>query len=128
MQIMSETKIVVPSGIREAVEKVIVERRIEIKQKDVPVILEAALRWFDEELIELSVNHKDWHREESSGYRLALTDVRRMFLAPDEDEIPKEIKDLQWQEVGWSLQFDKEAQAQHNQQIIEAYRRGQQSK
>jgi len=81
------------------------------------MILEAALRWLDIEIRFLLTDDK------SEEYAKAIEDVRRMFLA--EPEIPEEVKDLTWAKTPPISNYYPDT---HNEQIIEAYRRGRASK
>jgi len=112
----------------------------ECSDEDISNILTAALRWLDDELLQMSLTYKiqqdkrgyplTGDAERLSGFYEAMDRIRRMFVAP-EPEVPEEIKDL------LSPHSDKECASRlairnlataHDADVIEAYRRGQQSK
>lgn len=95
-------------------------------QKNLPVALEAALRWLSENPIvptlEQTEECRHLHRYEFDPLKplcvyqqVAVEWQRRMFLVP-EPEIPEEIKDLLW---GKESLLSGE-----NERVIEAYNRG----
>lgn len=120
-----EKKIVVPGGMLDAA--------LPFCDNQMHSALEAALRWLSENPIapndeqvgrmwcaknKLPFEGTDWVRWGASEWQ------RRMFLAP-EPEVPEAVKNLLWDEEvcdaaspRWKI----------NEQIIEAYRRGQQSR
>ena len=121
---MSETKIQVPEGMIKAINE---HWRHGVQLEG---LIEAALHWliekgFDEKEINAycEANFKGYDgTAQRIGFRMGIDYVRRMFLAP-EPEVPEAIKDLLEgpEEPGISA---REA----NWRVIEAYRRGQQSK
>ena len=101
-------KIKVPKGMLRNLRGLVVE----------DLALEAALRWLDSKLVEMSKEAEVEYTSHSCGYVHAISDVRRMFRAPDPDA---EIADLLWS-VGDKEDFE------HNAAIREAYLRGRQTK
>lgn len=126
-------KIVVPEGMIKVAEQSYCEADPR-QQNNVTAaashVLEAALRWLSENPI-LPASHntcEEMHRTvNAKGYccyqsALLAEWQRRMFLSP-EPEIPAEIADLMWAR----LERDGCDAEDHNKEIIEAYRRGQNS-
>jgi hypothetical protein len=120
-------KIVVPEGMLKAV--------CETYSDSVEVCIEKALLWLSENPIVPS--HEQWEKmtmdvHKERGWSVTNLDdhaglaieewQRRMFLAP-EPEVP--VKDLLWdlQSSTWS-----ETEKKHNEEVIEAYRRGKASR
>lgn len=116
----------------------------------VGLTLEPALRWLSEnpqsliDDVQLAEINKEWwakSEEERNGthfYRWALNEmVRRMFLAPVE-EIPEAIRDLLWADPRypdgtWYTPIDEskpytDQTLHHNKSILEAFRRGKESR
>jgi len=84
--------------------------------------LEAALRWQDAVLRRMEENVTGIEGMTAGGYAVAIQEVRRMFLA-SEEEIPEELKSLMWEhDPGGDYNVE------HNQQILEAYRLGQKAR
>ena len=110
---MSEVKIKVPDGMLEAFHRA--ENHNGTKWDDAVLyaMLEAALRWMDGELEKMvKSNVKSWNE----GYNAAISDVRRMFLAPEPEFIGPETV------AQFCARFQTIGEA-----AIEAYRLGQKS-
>ena len=92
---MSERKYVVPEGMYNAVIEVLPPHvRVQLSAMmgfpGVQRILEAALRWLYDELD--SLERKPYDDVLAHEYNACLADVRRMFLAPEEDYADRILK------------------------------------
>lgn len=129
---MSDKKIVVPDGMFLSVDEAISKTRgigCDITGGQVrDVTLEAALRWLYDELD--SLERVPYDNVMAHQYNSCIADVRRMFLAP-EPEVPEEIADILWGEFDdppTATSVTLHARKLHNKSIIEAFRRGKESK
>jgi len=143
----NEKKIVVPKGMIEAVidhhpSKGALQSDPDMLSTDtVTAVLEAAIRWMIENPIVPSTKDADklWREAHTlsadsktghAGKDMLIEWQRMMFLAP-EPEVPEEVKDLMSKYADPKLQTDGLLRAMargHNEDIIEAYRRGQKSR
>lgn len=125
---MAEKKIVVPEGMLAAACSA---QRESVKTAPSQVVrdgFEAALRWLDEELKEMMMPLESGVDQSSAAqYNTAISDVRRMFDALEE-EVPDEIKDLLITVEGCTsggAETIEASVARRNRDVIEAFRRGQ---
>jgi hypothetical protein len=102
----------------------------------IKTILEAFIRWQDT-LLERELDTPQANGQTEiwlQGWKAAITQVRRMYLAPPEPEEPEEIKDL-LSKFDTGGKYDRrgiikeleEIRDEHNADIREAYRRGKES-
>jgi hypothetical protein len=113
---MSDKKYIVPKGMLKAAGEA--SNGVDPDGYFLYTCLIAALRWQDENLPSVVTSHSDHVR---TGYENCLSDIRRMYLAP-EPEAPKvDLSDLLYSDC-------MIAASEHNDEIYEAFRRGQQSK
>jgi len=128
---MSEIK--VPDGMLKAA----MASRMSIKGQIAPwsegmclQVLEAALRWLSENPIVPTYNQLNSFASERTSpdaiQWFCAEWQRRMFLAPDHPEIPEEVKDLQI-DINAYDPVHKIMIKHHNEDVIEAFRRGQKS-
>jgi hypothetical protein len=125
-------KVIVPEGMLESAKETFIAGCV----PSLPRALEAALRWLGENpIVPTDAQRAELGRicpYEDSGNGnvhsfIAVEWQRRMFLAP-EPEIPKEIEDFMFY-IGSGLHSDTQKGVDEvNQRILEAYRRGQQSR
>lgn len=92
------------------------------------VLLEAALGWLAENLPHRRLSTGTLAEKEiySAGYEDAIADIRRMFLAP-EDEVPEGLRKLFTMSDAYS-DHSPDSPSYPRDLILEAYRLGQQSR
>lgn len=98
--------------------------------------LEAALRWLsenpivptDEQILKLQQMFRAIP-EPGNKQNLMITAFQRLMFLESEPEVPEMVKDLIWDKTpgAWPSPVGEHTRI-HNEQLIEAYRRGQQSK
>lgn len=125
------SKIKVPEGMLKAFHRSEAHDGLKWDDNVLENMLEAALRWLSDNPIvptrdDVLKMNRGWHFEVE--IISAITEwQRRMFLAP-EPEIPEEVKDLLWSETLYAGdQKFFEAVPRINENVIEAFRRGQRS-
>jgi hypothetical protein len=134
---MNDKKIVVPLDMAMAAAKAVYDQcnRVDYHPQ-IRIALEAALRWLAENPIvptdmqcEAMYTSSLNDRRGSTGYvrEFSVEWQRRMFLAP-EPEVPEAVKDLLYAPNGTPDGLSEHVIGIHDARVIEAYRRGKQSK